>query len=212
MKGLLLDIYQKLYDFYGPQYWWPGETPFEVIIGAILTQNTSWTNVEKAIGNLKRQGLLNAKSLRDAKPRDIADQIKPSGYYNIKTKRLKSFINFLFTEYKGDLTSLLNGNLYKSRKNLLSVNGIGEETADSILLYAGEKPIFVIDAYTKRILTRHKIIQEGLAYADVQKIFMDNLPASIKLFNEYHALMVRVGKERCNRQPKCQGCPLEGLQ
>ncbi|MFH0926742.1 MAG: endonuclease III domain-containing protein [bacterium] len=208
-KDFLLDIYQRLYNFYGPQHWWPAETAFEMIVGAILTQNTAWTNVEKAIVSLKKNGLLNIKSLKDIDVGDIAIQVKPTGYYNVKARRLKTFIDFLVEECDGNLVSLFKSDsLYECRDRLLSVKGIGEETADSILLYAGEKPIFVVDAYTKRILSRHNVIKEDSDYSEVQRLFMDNLPQDVKLFNEYHALIVRVGKGQCNKRPKCEGCPL----
>ena len=188
--------------------WWPGRTRFEVIVGAILTQNTAWSNVEKAIINLKRAEILSPKKLKAIPERSLAKLIRPAGYYNIKAKRLKHFISFLFSEYGGSLDRLSSENTYKLRKNLLDVNGIGPETCDSIMLYAFKKRIFVVDAYTKRIFSRHSIVARSADYHDVQKLFMDNLPKSGKLYNEYHALIVRLGKEFCRTKPDCKNCPL----
>ena len=203
-----MNIYRRLYKFYGPQMWWPGRTRFEVIVGAILTQNTAWSNVEKAIINLKRAEILSPKKLKAIPERSLAKLIRPAGYYNIKAKRLKHFISFLFSEYGGSLDRLSSENTYKLRKNLLDVNGIGPETCDSIMLYAFKKRIFVVDAYTKRIFSRHSIVARSADYHDVQKLFMDNLPKSGKLYNEYHALIVRLGKEFCRTKPDCKNCPL----
>lgn len=204
-------IYQKLFLTFGPQHWWPGETPFEVIVGAILTQNTNWINVEKAIHNLKRAGLLTPQALHDVPSRKLAGLIKPSGYFNVKAKRLKNFMEFLFARYGGDLAAMRKIPLPRLRAELLSVNGIGPETADSILLYAFGKPTFVVDAYTKRIFYRHGIVPAQEEYHGVQKIFSQNLPAQVSLFNEYHALIVRLGKDFCKPAPACQKCPLNDL-
>lgn len=202
-------IYQKLYSHFGPQHWWPAKTPFEVMLGAILTQNTSWLNVEKAIDNLKQHRLLELNKLYQVSEKRLAPLIRPVGYYNIKAKRLKHFLGFLFKCYKGELKKMSRGSLPELRRQLLSVNGIGPETADSILLYALNKPIFVIDAYTKRILSRHHFIKEDASYEEVQDLFMQELKSDVKLFNEYHALLVRVGKEFClKNKPKCKECPL----
>jgi len=204
----LLDIYNKLYRHFGPRRWWPADTDFEIIIGAILTQNTSWSNVEKAITNLKRAGLLTPRKLQSVSVRTLARLIKPSGYYNIKVKRLKSFLDFLFKEYNGSLKRMFSCDWRVLREKLLSVNGIGPETADSILLYAGNKPVFVIDAYTKRIFSRHNFVDSGVKYEQLQKIFMENLPHQAGLFNEYHALIVELGKNICRTKPRCQICPI----
>lgn len=209
IKTKLLQIYQFLFDYYGPQNWWPGDTPFEVAIGAILTQNTNWRNVAKAINNLKEGGYLEINNLYKLPKNKLAKLIKPSGYFNIKADRIKSFLEFLCKDYEGKLELLFNGDLYEQRKKLLKVKGIGPETADSILLYAGNYPIFVIDAYTKRVFSRHEIISTKLDDYEIQEIFMNNLPQEVKLFNEYHALIVKVGKEYCNRIPHCTNCPLE---
>jgi endonuclease-3 related protein len=209
LKKRLLNIYKKLYTAYGSQHWWPGDTPFEVIVGAILTQNTAWTNVEKAINNLKQSRLLSVKALSKAKPSKIAKLIRPSGYYNIKTKRLKNFLNFLDSKFNGDLGQLLKQKTGRLRAGLLEINGIGAETADSILLYAANKPVFVIDAYTKRILSRHGLIKKDASYEETQYLFMSNIPKNLRLYNEYHALIVKIGKEFCRKDPKCHVCPLK---
>jgi endonuclease-3 related protein len=212
MKNLLIKIYQTLYKVYGPRHWWPGETSFEVMVGAVLTQNTSWRNVEKAIQKLKGKGVLNPEGINRLKKSELAQLIKPSGYYRIKADRLKSFIDFLFGEYDGDLKRMKRERLEALRKKLLGVRGIGPETADSILLYGLKKPIFVVDAYTKRILSRHGIIPEKASYEEVQKPFMDYLASDEKLFNEYHALLVHLGKTLCKKIPKCDLCPLKGIE
>jgi endonuclease-3 related protein len=204
----LLDIYRKLYSHYGPQYWWPGDTPFEVAVGAVLTQNTNWGNVEKAIGNLKAAKSLNAKALRDMPVDRLASLIRPAGYFNVKAQRLTAFIDFLFERYGGSMKRMATGQTLKLREELLSVRGIGQETADSILLYALEKPVFVIDAYTKRVLSRHDILDEAASYEQYQTLFHEKLDEDLRLYNEYHALFVRLGKEQCRPRPKCEGCPL----
>jgi endonuclease-3 related protein len=210
MAVTLIEIYKKLYDYFGPQHWWPAQTPFEVMVGAILTQNTNWSNVEKAIQNLKRKKLLSAKKLYRLPEKKLAALIRSAGYYNIKANRLKNFLDFFIKKYKGDIRKLSKGNTRVFREALLSVKGIGAETADSILLYALNKPIFVVDAYTKRILARHKIVSPDAGYAEVQGIFMQNLKKDQKLFNEYHALLVKLGKEFClKNKPKCGLCPLK---
>ncbi len=210
MKRKLHLIYQKLYSYFGPQHWWPANSPFEVLVGAILTQNTSWQNVERAIGNLKKNKLLEVTRLYRLTYRRLASLIRPAGYYNIKAKRLKNFLRFLFKFYRGNLKTMSLQDTQELRRQLLSVNGIGPETADSILLYALNKPLFVVDAYTKRILLRHRLIKESACYDEVQNLFMRNFKKDIKLFNEYHALLVRLGKEFClKNKPKCDICPLK---
>ena len=211
-KDILLKVYDKLYKTYGPQHWWPGDTPFEVIVGAILTQNTSWGNVEKAIINLKAEGILSPEDLRDVNHNHLAMLIRPSGYFNIKAGRLKHFIEYLFKRHGGSLKKMFSLELKQLRHELLEVKGIGPETADSILLYAGGYPLFVVDAYTVRIFQRLGILPEEVTYHETQEIFMDSLPDDVKLFNEYHALIVRLGKELCRPRPKCEKCPLkEGI-
>jgi endonuclease-3 related protein len=205
----LLRIYEILNGHSGNLHWWPADSPFEVIVGAILTQNTTWHNVERAIFNLKAKNLLHQKKLFKTRDDILADLIRPSGYYRLKTKRLKAFLAFLNDEYKGNLDRLLNEELWALRKRLLTVKGIGEETADSILLYAGGKPIFIVDAYTRRILQRHALISGNTSYADIQNLFMDGLTQSAPLFNQYHALLVQTGKQFCiKKYPLCGQCPL----
>jgi len=212
MQRLFMNIYRRLYKAYGPRHWWPGETSFEVMVGAILTQNTSWRNVEKAIQKLKGKGILNPEGIHRLKKRELAPLIRSSGYYRIKADRLKAFINFLFEEYDGDLKRMKRERLDELREKLLAIRGIGPETADSILLYGLKKSIFVVDAYTKRILSRHGIISEKASYEEVQKLFTDHLPLDEKLFNEYHALFVHLGKMVCRKMPKCDICPLKGIE
>ncbi|MDD4980508.1 MAG: endonuclease III domain-containing protein [Candidatus Omnitrophica bacterium] len=208
MKPKLNLIYKKLYSYFGPQHWWPGDSPFEVMVGAILTQNTSWLNVEKAINNLKKHKVLTADKLYKLSSKRLALLIRPAGYYNIKAERLKIFLRFFLKYYQG-LEGMLNSDTLALRNQLLGVKGIGPETADSILLYALNKPVFVVDAYTRRILSRHRFIPEGADYHQTQNLFMQNLKKSVKLFNEYHALLVKLGKEFClKNKPRCEICPL----
>lgn len=208
---ILLDIFQRLYRHYGDQHWWPGETPFEIIIGAILTQSTSWKNVEKAIANLKREHLLSCQALLQIEEKQLAKLIRSSGYYNAKAKKVKSFVRYLHDRYQGRLDKMFATPLSELRQELLAVYGIGEETADSILLYAGNKPVFVIDAYTKRIFSRLGLSQPEIKYQDLQQLFMRHLPTNPKLFNEYHAVLVAFGKNQCTKQPKCPICFLKAL-
>ena len=207
----LTEIYQLLFDRFGPQNWWPGQSRFEIITGAILTQNTNWSNVEKAIANLKSADLLTPDKLRDLDISELAQLIRPAGYYNIKAKRLKSFLTWLFTNYAGRLENLQTLDTEKFRQELLAVKGIGRETADSILLYAFDREIFVVDAYTARIAFRHRLIEPDADYEQLQQLFQSNLPADTKLFNEFHALLVRLGKESCRPNAHCAGCPLQKL-
>jgi len=209
--GALEKIYQRLYSKFGPQKWWPARTRFEVIVGAILTQNTNWGNVEKAIENLRRAGLLAPQRLQDISLAELASLIKPAGYFNIKAKRLKNFIEFFYQEYNGQLNMMAQEETNVLRKKLLGVNGIGPETADSILLYACDKPIFVVDAYTKRILSRHNLISPDSDYHSIQKLFMENLQNNRKMFNEYHALTVHLGKNYCKTKPLCDVCPINDI-
>ncbi|MFC1804721.1 endonuclease III domain-containing protein [Candidatus Omnitrophota bacterium] len=206
----LYSIYRKLFLAFGPQHWWPGDTPFEIAIGAILTQNTNWGNVEKAINNLKAKGLLSPKKLHQLSCAKIARLIKPSGYFNIKAKRLKAFLDFLFRDYGGSLKGMSSVSTNRLRNDLLCVNGIGPETADSILLYALKRPVFVVDAYTRRIFSRHRCIKNDADYNTIQEFFTDKLKRNTGLFNEYHALLVRLGKELCLKsRPRCNICPLK---
>ncbi len=211
MKHLLMEIYERLYHAFGPRHWWPGETPFEVMVGAILTQNTSWTNVEKAIRRLKKEGRLTPAGIHQLKKPELASLIRSSGTYRIKADRLKVFTKFFLESYEGRLSRMKKEPLQALRGRLLEVKGIGPETADSILLYALGKPVFVVDAYTRRILSRHGIALEKASYGEVQRLFMDHLPADERLFNEYHALLVYLGKRVCQKAPKCDICPIKGI-
>ncbi|MBI4301223.1 MAG: hypothetical protein HY664_01280 [Chloroflexi bacterium] len=204
----LKEIYHLLEEHYGPQHWWPAETPFEVIVGAILTQSAAWSNVEKAIVNLKAQVALTSATLRHLPSPELAQLIYPSGYYNAKAIKLKAFVDWLEANYGGDLDSLLSLEQTSLRQKLLSIHGIGAETADSIILYAAHKPIFVIDAYTRRILQRLGLKPNEENYASYQAFLMEHLPHDPTLFNEYHALLVRHGKDTCRRKPLCQQCCL----
>jgi endonuclease-3 related protein len=210
-KNPLLDIYQLLYEQYGPQHWWPAETPLEMIIGAILTQSAAWTNVEKAIHNLKASSNLSIEGLRSLPQDELARLIYPSGYYNVKARKVKAFVEWLADRYGGDLDRLFALDIATMRDELLSVHGVGEETADSIILYAAHQPIFVIDAYTRRLITRLGLTPQNETYAAFQALFMDNLPHDEALFNEYHALLVQHGKTVCRKAPLCTGCCLNRL-
>jgi len=204
----LIGMYRLLLDHFGSQDWWPGETRLEIMVGAVLTQNTNWANVEKAIRNLKEHGLLSVEALYTISPDDLAKEIRPAGYFNVKTKRLKNLIRFLVERYDGSLAQLAGEETENLREQLLAVNGIGPETADSILLYSLERAVFVVDAYTHRILLRHGMADEQVDYHELQEMFVDNLPEDAHLFNELHALIVRTGKEYCKRKPLCTDCPL----
>jgi len=209
-KHRINNIYASLYGYYGAQNWWPAESELECIIGTILTQNTTWKNVEKAINQLKQQGLISIERLNNISTDNLAQIIRSSGYFNQKAIKIKNFISFLNEHYSGNLDEMLGEELYTLREKLLGIKGIGPETADSIILYAAKKPLFVIDAYTYRILSRHGLIAEDSSYQEMQELFMDSLPDDPKLFNEYHALLVKVGKEHCKKKsPVCSGCPLE---
>jgi len=211
MREQLLEIYKLLFDRFGPQHWWPGETQFEIIIGAILTQNTSWKNVEKAIANLKAVDHMTPVALHRLTLEQLAELIRPAGYFNIKACRLRNFLDWLFENYEGQLENLEKIDTVRLREELLAVKGIGPETADSILLYAFNRPIFVIDAYTARVMCRHYLAELGIDYSQLQDLFQSNLPQDVELFNEYHALLVHVGKDFCKPTAKCSGCPLEKL-
>ena len=193
-KKILIEIYDILYRTFGPQHWWPGDSAFEVAVGAILTQNTNWGNVEKAIANIKAKKALNAGALHKMTHTQLAALIRPAGYFNVKARRLKSFLDFLTADFKGSMQRMKKVDISSMRKSLLIVNGIGPETADSILLYALDKPV-----------------PDNAAYHDLQELFHKRLPLDVQLFNEYHALFVMVGKYYCKPKPKCTGCPLEGI-
>lgn len=205
-----MQIYRRLYRHYGDLHWWPGESPLEISVGAILTQNTAWTNVEKAIERLKETRSLSVKALSRLSHKRLARLIKAAGYFNVKARRLKNFISFLQHRYGGSLKRMFNQEPNRLRAELLSINGTGPETADSILLYAGEKPIFVIDAYTKRIFSRHGVMPYEKSYEEFQQLFMKSLPSEVSLCNQYHAMLVNIGKDFCRKHPRCNLCPLNG--
>jgi len=207
----LLKIYHRLSACYGPQHWWPAEEPFEVIVGAILTQSAAWINVEKAITGLKSAGALSPSILRKLPLSEIAALIYSCGYYNAKALKLKSFCQWLGENYEDDLDRLFSVDTGSLRQQLLAIHGIGEETADSIMLYAGNKPIFVVDAYTRRVISRIGISLDRDSYNAYQMLFMENLPGDVRLFNEYHALLVQLGKAICRKQPICRECCLKDM-
>lgn len=207
-SGRLVDVYRRLYGAYGPQHWWPGETPFEVIVGAILTQSAAWTNVEKAIVNLKAAGALSPEGVARLSEGELVRMVYPAGYFNAKARKLKAFVDLLFQRFGGELDALLATAQEELRPLLLATHGIGSETADSILLYAAGRPVFVIDAYTRRLYSRLGLSPPRDTYDSWQALFMGNLEPDVALFNEYHALIVRHGKEVCRREPRCEVCPL----
>lgn len=204
----LKEVYRRLYDAYGPQNWWPGDSAFEVIIGAILTQSAAWSNVEKALYNLKAASVLSPEGLRDIPQDELAVLLRPSGYFNAKAKKLKAFIAHLWESHQGDLQKLFARDTASLREELLSVHGIGEETADDIVLYAAGKPSFVVDAYTRRIVGRLGLARGAATYQEYQRLFHGALPRKASLYNEYHALLVRHGKDVCKKMPLCAGCCL----
>lgn len=211
MSNRIQEIYTRLVDHFGPQHWWPGDTPFEIMLGAVLTQNTSWRNVSKVIEALRQEGLLSFEALEDLPLEVLAEKIRPSGYYNQKARRLKGLFAAI-REDSGSLEDFFKQDTYTLREKLLTVKGIGPETADSITLYAAGKPVFVVDAYTYRILLRHDLIAEDAGYEEIQELFLGKLPTEAQLFNEYHALLVRLAKEYCKKpKPLCDSCPLHAL-
>lgn len=207
-RELLLAVYERLYQAFGPQHWWPADTPSEVIIGAILTQNTSWKNVRQSIQVLRQHGLLNFEALSDLPVSELASMIRSSGYYNQKARKLKAFCEYLRAQWQGDLSTLLSREMDDLRRDLLQVHGIGPETADCIVLYAAYHPSFVVDAYTHRIFHRHGWIGEEVDYHSLRDYFMQALEPDVTFFQEYHALLVRTGHLHCRRKPNCLSCPL----
>ncbi len=208
----LISIYRRLLSAFGPQDWWPGDSPFEVCAGAILTQNTNWGNVRRAISNLKNKDLLDPRAIYELSRESLARIIRPAGYYNVKAVRLQNFVAFLLDKFEGDLDAMFSIGLETLRPMLLDIKGIGPETADSILLYAGGLPSFVVDVYTVRALMRHDFIDENADYEEVRSLFMDHLTADAGLYNEYHALWVVLGKNFCKKtRPRCEECPLKGI-
>ena len=206
-KKALLKIYHRLFKQYGPQGWWPADTPFEIMIGAILTQNTAWANVEKAIVNLKQARSLNTHSILKLSDEKLAKMIRPSGYFNIKTKRLKNFTAWFVSEGKFNGLNKLDDQ--ELRRRLLKVNGIGPETADDILLYAFERPVFVIDAYTRRLLLKMNLINGDESYESLRQLYESSLEPDVDLFKEYHALIVKHAKEKCSNAKDCRHCLVE---
>jgi len=206
-QKILKEIYRRLLTAYGPQHWWPADEPFEVMVGAVLTQSTAWANVEKAINNLKAADSMAPDALRRLSLEDLAALVRPSGYYTIKAHKLKALVEWLGLQ-DDDLAKLSADGADRLRRELLAIYGIGDETADSILLYAFGKPAFVIDAYTRRIIDRIGISPSGKRYSDYQRLFMDNLRKDVAIFNEYHALFVEHGKCTCRKVPLCLGCCL----
>ena len=211
LSQLLLDIYHQLMARYGPQHWWPAQEPFEIIVGAILTQSAAWLNVEKAIASLRAGKALSPEALRRLPLSEVASLVHPCGYYNAKALKLKSFAQWLGQYYDDNLDRLFANNIGQLRQQLLSIHGIGQETADSIILYAANKPIFVIDAYTRRIIDRIGLAPNGNSYVAYQTLFVHNLPADASLFNEYHALLVCLAKNICRKRPLCQQCCLNNI-
>jgi endonuclease III related protein len=207
-----MDAYERMLAKFGPQHWWPGDSPFEIMVGAVLVQNTSWRNVEHAINNLRNAGVMETHSLYQVPAEELAELIRPAGYYQLKTKRLRNLLRFVIEQYDGSLEAMFGTGLHSLRQQLLEINGIGPETADAILLYAGGLPTFVVDTYTHRILARHGWLDYEATYDDIKDYFESTLPEGAALYNEYHALLVRVGKDYCRRSaPNCEACPLADM-
>jgi len=212
MPTMLDEAYRLLFEAFGPQHWWPGETPFEVIVGAVLTQNTNWRNVERAIDNLRQADLLEPRPLYEVPVEELEELIQPAGYFRVKARRLRSLLEFIIEQFDGSLDEMFRTELSELRRRLLDVHGIGPETADSILLYAGGLPSFVVDAYTHRVFARHGWIDFDADYHRIQEYAQDELPQDVRMYNEFHALLVRVGKDFCRKsKPKCEECPLREM-
>jgi endonuclease III related protein len=212
MSTKLLEAYERLLDAFGPQHWWPGDSPFEIMIGAVLVQNTAWRNVERAIENLRAAGVMDAHALYSLPPEELAELIRPAGYYQVKARRLRNLLKFIIDLFDGSLEAMFRTDLATLREQLLAIHGIGPETADAILLYAGGLPTFVVDTYAHRILARHGWVGYDAEYHEIKDHFESALPADPQLYNEYHALVVRVGKDYCKRAaPRCDACPLREL-
>jgi endonuclease III related protein len=205
----LLTVYERLYAAFGPQHWWPGGSPFEILVGAVLVQNTAWRNVERAIRNLHDAGVMNPDALYALPAEELAELIRPAGYFQVKARRLRNLLKLVIEEYGGSLNAMFAIDLVELREQLLGVHGVGPETADAILLYAGGLPTFVVDTYTHRVLARHGWIGYDAGYQEIKELCESSLPDDSALYNEYHALLVRVGKEYCRRAaPQCEACPL----
>lgn len=204
-------MYELLFASFGPQHWWPGDTPFEIMVGAILTQNTNWRNVSRAINNIKEKKLLEPKRLYKHRQM-IPALIKPSGFYRLKSRRLTTFLEYFIEHYDADIKNMKRTPTARLRKELLGIAGIGQETADAILLYAVKRPVFIVDAYTRRIFSRHGLFDSNLGYEEIRSLFECHVPRRPKLFNEYHALIVRCAKEFCRKHdPRCSDCPLRTI-
>lgn len=204
-------VYQRLAESLGPQHWWPGESPFEVLVGAVLVQNTAWKNVERAIGNLRDAGALEPRRLLALRPEELEELIRPAGYFRLKAKRLRNLVAMVVERFDGSLEAMRDADLSSLREELLAVNGVGPETADSILLYALDKPALVVDAYTHRIWARHGWIEYDTDYHRLQEHLVGELPAEAAVYNELHAQLVYIGHHYCRRTPKCESCPLRDL-
>ncbi|KPK59260.1 MAG: hypothetical protein AMK73_08745 [Planctomycetes bacterium SM23_32] len=211
LSETLMEIYRGMREAFGHQHWWPGESPFEVMVGAILTQHTNWRNVERAILALKQEGLLSPAALAAAEPDRLQAAVRSSGYYRQKAARLRRLAAYLIEQAGGDLDLLGEVPTHELRRQLLGIRGIGPETADSILLYALERPTFVVDTYTKRVVVRHGLLDPGCTYMELKELFESCLPQDVELYKDYHAQLVRVGRLFCRSQPLCQRCPLHGL-
>jgi endonuclease-3 related protein len=209
--GVMQRVFDALSDTFGPQRWWPADTPFEVMVGAVLTQNTAWTNVERALENLREGGLLSPRAIHRLPAEELAELIRPAGYFRVKARRLKNLVALIEERYRGDVGALLSLDRDTLRQELLQVSGIGPETADSIVLYAAGWPIFVVDSYTARVLKRHGWVEPEADYQAIQEYFHGQLAADAQLFNEFHALLVAVAKRYCRTRPRCEECPLQDL-
>ncbi len=210
-RGMLREIYQRLEAHFGPTHWWPGDTPFEIAVGAILTQNTAWGNVECAIENLKQADMLSPGAILECLEEELHGYLRPSGFFRVKSVRLRAFCQYLVERYGGSMARMAEEPLESLRSELLHVPGIGPETADDILLYTCEKPVFVVDAYTRRILSRHGLCEQAIGYEELRALFEHALETDLHVYKEYHGLIVYTGKEFCRRAPKCACCPLEPL-
>jgi endonuclease-3 related protein len=210
-RAELTEIYDRLLAHQGHSAWWPGDSAFEICLGAILTQNTAWTNADRALAVLRGKGLLSYEALRTLPEPVLAEHIRPSGTYRLKAARIRRFLEFLAHEYGGRVEAMSLDEPWELRRKLLSVPGIGPETADAIALYAAGRPLFVVDAYTRRVFTRLGFLRGRETYADVQRLFMERLPGEAALFQDYHAQIVRLAKDVCRPVPRCDACPLDGV-
>lgn len=212
MTNPLRQVYERLLAAFGPQHWWASESPLEVLVGAVLVQNTSWKNVQRAILNLRDDRLMDVHALERLPVEELAEVIRPSGYFRVKARRLHNLLAFVVHEYDGSLDAMFGTDVATLREQLLAVHGIGPETADAILLYAGNLPTFVVDTYTHRVLARHGWIGYEADYHEIKDYFESSLPADAPLYNEFHALFVRLGKVYCRKSnPKCDECPLADM-